>query len=104
MQQQIVERFVILVIAMYFINTPLKITNGKRNELHQHLLDKGIPNAIYYPVPLHAQKAYQDTRYQENDFTVTNHLIETVISLPMHTELDEEQLAFITKTINDFVG
>ena len=82
----------------------LKITNGKRNELHQHLLDKGIPNAIYYPVPLHAQKAYQDTRYQENDFTVTNRLIETVISLPMHTELDEEQLAFITKTINDFVG
>ena len=82
----------------------LKITNGKRNELHQHLLDKGIPNAIYYPVPLHAQKAYQDTRYKENDFTVTNRLIETVISLPMHTELDEEQLAFITKTINDFVG
>ena len=81
----------------------LKITNGKRNELHHHLLDKGIPNAIYYPVPLHAQKAYQDNRYKEDDFTVTNHLIETVISLPMHTELDEEQLAFITKTINDFV-
>lgn len=82
----------------------LKITNGKRNELHQHLLDNGIPNAIYYPVPLHAQKAYQDNRYNEGDFTVTNNLIETVISLPMHTELDEEQLAFITKTINDFVG
>ena len=77
--------------------------NGKRNELHQHLLEKGIPNAIYYPVPLHAQKAYQDNRYQEDDFTTTNELIETVISLPMHTELDEEQLAFITKTINDFV-
>ncbi len=41
---------------------------------------------------------------QEDDFTTTNDLIETVISLPMHTELDEEQLAFITKTINDFVG
>tara|TARA_R110001632_G_scaffold18712_21_gene57726 strand:- start:7040 stop:8203 length:1164 start_codon:yes stop_codon:yes gene_type:complete len=82
----------------------LKITNGKRNELHQHLLDHGIPNAIYYPVPLHAQKAYQDDRYNEDDFTVTNDLIETVISLPMHTELDKEQLAFITKTINDFLG
>jgi dTDP-4-amino-4,6-dideoxygalactose transaminase len=81
----------------------IKIMNGKRNELHQHLLDKGIPNAIYYPVPLHAQKAYQDNRYKEDDFTTTNELIETVISLPMHTELDEEQLAFITKTINDFV-
>jgi dTDP-4-amino-4,6-dideoxygalactose transaminase len=82
----------------------LKITNGKRNELHQHLLDNNIPNAIYYPVPLHAQKAYQDDRYNEDDFTVTNKLINTVISLPMHTELDEEQLAFITQTVNEFVG
>ncbi|WP_159615092.1 DegT/DnrJ/EryC1/StrS family aminotransferase [Tenacibaculum mesophilum] len=81
----------------------LRITNGKRNELHQHLLDNGIPNAIYYPVPLHAQKAYQDDRYNEDDFTVTNQLIDEVISLPMHTELDEEQLAFISKTVNDFI-
>ncbi|UTD15320.1 DegT/DnrJ/EryC1/StrS family aminotransferase [Tenacibaculum mesophilum] len=81
----------------------LRITNGKRNELHQHLLDNGIPNAIYYPVPLHAQKAYQDDRYNEDDFTVTNQLIDEVISLPMHTELDEEQLTFISKTVNDFI-
>ncbi|REH46434.1 dTDP-4-amino-4,6-dideoxygalactose transaminase [Tenacibaculum gallaicum] len=81
----------------------LRITNGKRNELHQHLLDNGIPNAIYYPVPLHAQKAYQDERYNEENFTVTNQLIDEVISLPMHTELDQEQLAFITKTVNDFI-
>jgi dTDP-4-amino-4,6-dideoxygalactose transaminase len=51
---------------------------------------------------LHAQKAYADERYDENDFKVTNKLIETVISLPMHTELDEEQQAFICKTILDF--
>ncbi|MCD8414231.1 DegT/DnrJ/EryC1/StrS family aminotransferase [Tenacibaculum dicentrarchi] len=82
----------------------LKITNGKRNELHQHLLDNNIPNAIYYPVPLHAQKAYTDERYNEDDFKVTNQLIDEVISLPMHTELDEEQLAFITKTILNFIG
>ncbi|MEX6627060.1 DegT/DnrJ/EryC1/StrS family aminotransferase [Tenacibaculum salmonis] len=82
----------------------LKITNGKRNELHQHLLDNNIPNAIYYPVPLHSQKAYKDARYNEDDFKVTNQLIDEVISLPMHTELDEEQLAFITKTILDFLG
>ncbi len=81
----------------------LQITNGKRNELHQHLLDKGIPNAIYYPVPLHSQKAYADTRYNENDFKVTNQLVETVISLPMHTELDDEQLTFITSTVLNFV-
>lgn len=82
----------------------LKITNGKRNELHEHLLANGIPNAIYYPVPLHKQKAYKDDRYNEDDFTVTNELVDTVISLPMHTELDEEQLGFITKTVLDFVG
>ncbi|MDG2194401.1 MAG: DegT/DnrJ/EryC1/StrS family aminotransferase [Polaribacter sp.] len=82
----------------------LQITNGKRDELHQHLLDNNIPNAIYYPVPLHAQKAYTDARYNEDDFTVTNQLIDTVISLPMNTELDIEQLEFITKTILEFVG
>ncbi|MBA6155978.1 DegT/DnrJ/EryC1/StrS family aminotransferase [Tenacibaculum sp. S7007] len=82
----------------------LRITNGKRDELHQHLLDNNIPNAIYYPVPLHAQKAYKDERYNEDDFAITNQLIDEVISLPMHTELDEEQLAFISKTINDFIG
>ena len=82
----------------------LRITNGKRNELHQHLLDNNIPNAIYYPVPLHAQKAYKDERYNEDDFEITNQLIDEVISLPMHTELDDEQLSFITKTINDFIG
>jgi UDP-2-acetamido-2-deoxy-ribo-hexuluronate aminotransferase len=81
----------------------LQITNGKRDELHKYLLEKGIPNAIYYPVALHSQKAYADTRYREEDFPVTNNLIKTVISLPMHTELDKDQLAFITKTIIDFL-
>ncbi len=82
----------------------LQITNGKRNELHKHLLSKDIPNAIYYPVPLHSQKAYADERYNESDFPVTNQLIQTVISLPMHTELEQDQLEFITQTILDFVG
>jgi dTDP-4-amino-4,6-dideoxygalactose transaminase len=82
----------------------LQITNGKRDDLHKHLLEKGIPNAIYYPVALHSQKAYADARYKESDFPVTNGLIKTVISLPMHTELDNEQLTFITKTILDFVN
>ncbi|WP_196890784.1 DegT/DnrJ/EryC1/StrS family aminotransferase [Aureivirga marina] len=82
----------------------LKVKNVDRDALHQHLLENKIPNAIYYPVPLHSQKAYADERYNEDDFKVTNELVKTVISLPMHTELDEEQLAFITKTINDFVN
>lgn len=81
----------------------LKITNGKRDALHQHLMDKGIPNAIYYPVPLHKQKAYLDERYKESQFKVTNELVETVISLPMHTELEKDQQDLIIQTILDFV-
>lgn len=81
----------------------LRISNGKRNELHQYLLDKGIPNAIYYPVPLHSQKAYQNKKYNENQFNITNELVNEVISLPMHTELNEEQLIYITNTINEFL-
>ena len=81
----------------------IKLENVDRNALHQHLLDKGIPNAIYYPVPLHSQKAYTDTRYKEADFKVTNKLADTVLSLPMHTELDDEQIAFITDTVLNFI-
>ncbi|MGY0407360.1 MAG: DegT/DnrJ/EryC1/StrS family aminotransferase [Polaribacter sp.] len=82
----------------------LQITNGKRDKLHQHLLDNQIPNAIYYPVALHSQEAYKDTRYKESDFPVTNELIKTVISLPMHTELEIEQLEFITSTVTNFIN
>jgi dTDP-4-amino-4,6-dideoxygalactose transaminase len=82
----------------------LRLIDVDRDALHKHLLDSGIPNAIYYPVPLHSQKAYADDRYKEDDFKVTNALVTSVISLPMHTELDEEQLQFITNTILNFVN
>ena len=81
----------------------LKIANGKRDELHKHLLEKGIPNAIYYPVPLHKQKAYLDDRYIEENFKVTNELVKNVISLPMHTELDKDQQDLIIATILNFM-
>jgi len=82
----------------------LQIKGGHRDALHQHLNGLGIPNAIYYPVPLHMQKAYIDPRYREGDFPVTEQLCREVISLPMHTELDEEQLAYLTRTITDFLN
>ncbi len=81
----------------------LRITNGKRDALAAHLGEKGIPHGIYYPIPLHSQKAYVDDRYDEADFPVTNQLVNEVISLPMHTELDDEQIAFITSTIINFL-
>jgi dTDP-4-amino-4,6-dideoxygalactose transaminase len=80
----------------------LRITNGKRDQLMEHLQSKGIPCAIYYPIPLHSQKAYVDSRYKEEDFPVTNQLVKEVISLPMHTELDDEQIEFITNSVLEF--
>ena len=68
----------------------------------QHLTDKEIPCAIYYPIPLHSQKAYTDPRYKEEDFPVTNQLINEVISLPMHTELDDDQIQYITNAVLEF--
>ncbi|MFV8344782.1 DegT/DnrJ/EryC1/StrS family aminotransferase [Flavobacterium sp. ZB4P13] len=81
----------------------LRIINANRDGLMQHLLDKGIPCAIYYPIPLHSQKAYLDSRYKEEDFPVTNQLVKEVISLPMHTELDDEQIKFITDSVLEFL-
>lgn len=80
----------------------LRVLNGKRGELQKHLMDKGVPAMIYYPVPLHQQKAYLDQRYQDGAFPVAEQLAQEVISLPMHTELDEEQLGFITNQVKEF--
>jgi UDP-2-acetamido-2-deoxy-ribo-hexuluronate aminotransferase len=81
----------------------LRIIDADRDQLMQHLLDNGIPCAIYYPIPLHAQKAYLDPRYKEEDFPNTNLLVKQVLSLPMHTELDDEQIKFITDKVLEFL-
>ncbi|MBT3801989.1 MAG: DegT/DnrJ/EryC1/StrS family aminotransferase [Bacteroidetes bacterium] len=73
----------------------LKTKDINRDDLHKYLLDKGIPNAIYYPVPLHLQKAFDGYGFKKGDYPVSEALCESVISLPMHTELDEEQLGYI---------
>ncbi|MGA9212589.1 DegT/DnrJ/EryC1/StrS family aminotransferase [Kaistella sp.] len=81
----------------------LRITNGNRNELQQFLTEKEVPAMIYYPVALRKQKAY----FQESDdkdFVNTDKLLSEVISLPMHTELDEEQLKYITDAVLEFLG
>ena len=82
----------------------LRVTNGKRNELQSFLTEKEIPAMIYYPVPLRKQKAYDNGHYNDADFPNTNKLVEEVMSLPMHTELDEEQLAYITSAVREFFG
>jgi dTDP-4-amino-4,6-dideoxygalactose transaminase len=74
-----------------------------RNELKDFLQEHEVPAMIYYPVPLHLQKAYRDDRYDEGDFPVTERLCKSVLSLPMQTELDEEQLEHITNTVKTFI-
>jgi dTDP-4-amino-4,6-dideoxygalactose transaminase len=81
----------------------IKIVGADRDALVAHLQQHDIPCGVYYPIPLHLQKAYADKRYKEEDFAVTNQLIKQVISLPMHSELDEDQIQFICKTILAFL-
>lgn len=82
----------------------LRLIDVNRDALREALAEKGIPSMIYYPIPLHMQKAYQDPRYQEGDFPIAEKLCACVLSLPMHTELDDEQLAYITQSVLAFVN
>ncbi len=82
----------------------LVLTDVDREGLMKHLADKGIASAVYYPVPLHLQKAYLDPRYKEGDFPVTEQLAKSVMSLPIHTELTEEIQKEITDAVLAFVG
>lgn len=75
---------------------------GRRDDLQKFLQSKGIPCMIYYPLPLHLQDAYQYLGYQKGDFPVSEVLSEQVLSLPMHTELTEEELKYITSAIREF--
>ncbi len=81
----------------------LLLKNADRNKLREQLATKEIPSMIYYPVPLHMQKAYRDDRYKPGDFPVTEDLCAHVISLPVHTELNEETLKYITTTVLEFL-
>jgi pleiotropic regulatory protein degT len=81
----------------------LRVLNGKRNELQEFLASKEIPAMIYYPVALRKQKAYFQAS-NDADFKNTDKLLDQVISLPMHTELDEEQLKYITESVLEFMN
>lgn len=80
----------------------LRISDGKRDAFKQHLDKHEIPTMIYYPVPLHLQKAYRRDGFGEGSFPVTENLSRTVISLPIHTEMPREQLEFICGVIKNF--
>ncbi len=77
----------------------LKLKNSDRNSFVSAMNAAGIPTMVYYPAPLHLQKAYNKLGYRRGDFPVSETLSDIVVSLPMHTELDEEQLRYITEQI-----
>jgi dTDP-4-amino-4,6-dideoxygalactose transaminase len=81
----------------------LRVVGADRDALREGLAQRGIPAMIYYPVPLHQQKAYLDPRYKDGDFPVAEKLAACVLSLPMHTELDIEQLEYITSNVLELI-
>ena len=81
----------------------IRLVEGNRDELVAHLNSNGVPCGVYYPIPLHQQKAYSNDRYNEVDFTITNQLSKQVFSLPMHTELEDDQIEYIVDTIKGYL-
>lgn len=82
----------------------IKLNDVDRTNVQKQLSERNIPAMIYYPVPLHLQKAYKNDRYQQGDFPHAEMLCSCVLSLPMHTELDEEQLKYITENLLELVN
>ncbi len=80
----------------------MRVTGGHRDGLKKHLEANGVPAMIYYPVPCHLQNAYKSARFPEGSLPVTEQLIHEVLSLPMSTELSNEQLAHITATVKSY--
>ena len=82
----------------------IRILSKNRDELADYLLTQKIPFGIYYPIPLHKQKAYKSESFIDEDFINTNTLSDQVISLPMHSELSDDQIDFITSEIIKFLA
>jgi len=74
-----------------------------RDGLRKYLSDNGIPTMIYYPVPLHLQSAYRYD-YKENDYPVSEMISKEIISLPMHTEMTDEQIEYICTKITEYIS
>lgn len=80
------------------------IRSSNRDDLQTFLKGRGIPSMIYYPSPIHLQEAYKYLGYKEGDFPLAEQLSREVLSLPMHTEMDEDQLQYITDAILEYFG
>jgi len=81
----------------------LTLSGSNRDGLRNYLKENQIPSMVYYPLPFHLQKAFLDMNYHEGDFQVAEEISKSVLSLPMHSELDEEQLDYITHHVIHFI-
>jgi dTDP-4-amino-4,6-dideoxygalactose transaminase len=81
----------------------LKFKNVERSQIIDKMKVANIPVMVYYPIPLHLQKAFDDLKYKIGDFPIAEKLSKCVISLPMHTELNEEQQQYIGENLHKFV-
>ena len=82
----------------------LQLIGVDRKLLRKQLAERGIPAMIYYPIPLHEQNAYKSDRFKKEDFPITEKLCATVLSLPMHTEMDEEMLKYICTNLLELIN
>ncbi|NOZ48254.1 MAG: DegT/DnrJ/EryC1/StrS family aminotransferase [Chlorobi bacterium] len=82
----------------------LKLKDINREKIQDYLKRKGIPSMVYYPVPLHKQKAFHNYSFKDDNYPVTNELSDIVLSLPIHTEMSEEQLEYIVKCVKEFIS
>ncbi len=82
----------------------IRVKNGKRDDLKKYLESKKIPSMVYYPGPLHMQEAYRYLGYRDNEFPVTTALCKEVLSLPMHPDMEQEQIDYIILNILKFFG
>lgn len=82
----------------------LQLIGVDRKLLREQLAERGIPAMIYYPIPLHEQNAYKSDRFKKVDFPITEKLCASVLSLPMHTEMDEEMLIYITDNLIELLN
>lgn len=80
----------------------LKLNRIDREDFKAFLASKEIPSMIYYPIPVHLQKAYSEFGYKQGDFPVTEDLCSKVISLPIHTEMQQEEQAYIIEVVNKY--
>lgn len=82
----------------------VRVTDGRRDVLMEALADKGIPSMIYYPIPLHLQKGYVKEGFGKGSFPISEMLCDQVLSLPIHTEMNVEQLEYIVGAVREVMG